>query len=89
MYKYLDIVKERPKEHLEIGKTYNIGVAHLGYIFSHYMEGEVLSKTVHNEYTISYGVRSKDNRFGYMWDKPNYSSSTRIVSAELIDNLKG
>ncbi len=83
-YKKLDVVTKKLEMELEIGKFYILGIAHLGYLFSHYLKCKVISKTIHNEYSISYGVISEDNKSGYLWDQPRSRGMTRIVSAKLL-----
>ncbi len=87
MHGYLDIVKERLCKKLEVGKTYKLGIVHMGWAFSHYEILTITSVTVHGEFSVTYGCHNpKDNSFGYYWDVPHWSDiRTRVVSAELME----
>lgn len=82
-YKKLDMVSHDFNELLEIGKTYKLGMAHCGYLFSHYVIVKITSVDIQTDYITAYGCQTKDG-FSYRWNMPSSRYVSRIISAELI-----
>ncbi len=81
-YKRFDVVTDRLGKQLQVGSTYRLGIANMGYLFSHYEVAKIQSVTVHSEYSTSYGCYYKGNTFAARWDQPYFRFMTRIVSAD-------
>lgn len=83
----LERVETRVGYTLEVGKMYILGIAHCGWILSHYEVVRIISVTIHNEYSTSYGCVYKNNTFCYNWDWPFWRGNSRIFSAEVCQGF--